>query len=224
MTQQINFSYINWGPYVHQTNVGLEIVERLLKDGDIVRKKGTTNLHNNHLAGQLKEQYFYDKPTLEWFYEEMSGHWQCYRKGHEDFHRMLDVSPKGEKAPNVQMAATNLWVNYMKAGEFNPPHMHTGDLSFVLFLTAPEEIKIEAEQFEGTSSKPGDVVFMYGEHSHPKWSTNHCNHSPKVGDIIIFPATVSHWVCPFYSEDVERVSVSGNLSYLEREKWPSDYF
>ena len=221
---QINFSFINWGPYVHQSNVGLDIVERLLKDGDIVRKKGTLNLHNKHLAGQLKEQYVYNTPTLEWFYEEMSGHWQCYRKGHTDFHRLLEVNPNGETAPNVQMSASSLWINYMKAGEFNPPHMHTGDLSFVLFLTAPEEIKIEAEKFKGTSSKPGDVVFMYGEQSHPKWSTNHCNHAPNVGDIIIFPANVSHWVCPFYSKDVERISVSGNLSYLEREKWPSDYF
>ena len=112
----------------------------------------------------------------------------------------------------------------MKAGEFNPPHIHTADLSFVLFLQVPKELELERRQFEGTSSGPGDVVFVHGEYNKPVWTSNHNIHFPSVGDLIIFPALTQHHVHPFQTKGVERVSVSGNLRYIKDNDWPNDYF
>ena len=112
----------------------------------------------------------------------------------------------------------------MKSGEFNPPHIHTCDLSFVFFLDMPEQIKLERAQFEGTSSGPGDIVFVYGEYNRPTWTRNYNIHYPTAGDLIIFPAMLQHHVHPFMAKGVERVSVSGNLNYIKDETWPNDYF
>ena len=45
-----------------------------------------------------------------------------------------------------------LWVNFMKAGEWNPSHAHTGDISAcVTYLKIPKEISEENKTAEHTS-------------------------------------------------------------------------
>ena len=34
-----------------------------------------------------------------------------------------------------------LWCNWQTAGDFNPPHDHGGDLTWVIYLKIPEELK-----------------------------------------------------------------------------------
>ena len=56
------------------------------------------------------------------------------------------------------------WVNFMVAGEFNPPHMHTGcDFSSVLFIKIPEKLKKEHKKFPGVGEGPGAISFTYEE-------------------------------------------------------------
>ena len=54
-----------------------------------------------------------------------------------------------ERKPEYMLTA--LWVNYMKKHEFNPPHDHSDQLSFVIFLKVPEEITKEQEEYKGKS-------------------------------------------------------------------------
>ena len=86
-----------------------------------------------------------------------------------------------------------------------------------------EVCKKEQEAFEGTSAKPAYLTFEYGLHQRPKWATvgNHVN--PETGDFLMFPALMQHWVMPFKSK-VTRISVSGNLRIVNRDKLPNDYF
>ena len=46
---------------------------------------------------------------------------------------------------------------------------------------------------------------------------------PETGMFYMFPALLQHWVCPFKSK-VTRISVSGNLRILNKDKLPNDYF
>jgi hypothetical protein len=41
--------------------------------------------------------------------------------------------------------------------------------------------------------------------------------------MFMFPALLQHWVCPFKSK-VTRISVSGNLRIINKDKLPRDYF
>jgi hypothetical protein len=114
------------------------------------------------------------------------------------------------------------WVNFMRAGEFNPPHIHTNsdlsrsestqrpncDLSSVLFIKVPEGLKEENKKFPGTGSGPGTLSFSFGEFQPHNISTR--VFFPEEGDLFIFPATLTHFVAPFRSEG-ERISMSANF-------------
>jgi hypothetical protein len=102
-----------------------------------------------------------------------------------------------------------MWINYQRKNEFNPPHDHADDLSFVIYLKVPEEIKKEFKEYKGRSSGPGGISFIYGEGN--RQAITYQSHFPEEGDLFIFPAWLKHFVAPFKA-DVERISVSGNIS------------
>ena len=98
----------------------------------------------------------------------------------------------------------------MKAGEFNPPHIHTGcDFSSVLFLDIPEELKKENKAYVGTASGPGCIQFLSGEPS--TYSIHQKTFFPKTGDFFMFPGSLRHLVYPFTS-DIERISIAANYT------------
>ena len=104
------------------------------------------------------------------------------------------------------------WVNYMKAGDFNPPHIHSNcRFSSVIFLQFPKEILKENEQHIGTSTGPGAIEFTYGENQ-PQDNINSYPIIPKEGDMFIFPSFVTHFVFPFKSKNVERISIAANFN------------
>ena len=98
--------------------------------------------------------------------------------------------------------------NFQRQFEFNPPHDHDGKLSFVIYLSRPEELRKENEAYKGKSSGLAGIQFMYGEG--PRDCISYMSAFPKEGDMYIFPAWLKHWVSPFQSDCV-RVSVSGNV-------------
>ena len=111
----------------------------------------------------------------------------------------------------------------MQAGDFNPLHTHGGDYSFVLFLDIPKKLAKEQKEFEGTSAKPGMLMFEYTQQAKPRWATTGTVIHPQPGDFYMFPALLQHWVAPFKSK-VTRVSVSGNMRIENKDKLPHDYF
>jgi len=201
---------INFGPYVAITPVNKIIIERLLKDGIETKES-----YNHKLAGHLESQFKYNDETKNWFYQSIQPILQQYRHNHSLFHNISNE--------NVELTAVDLWVNFMKAGDFNPVHYHGGDYSFVLFLEIPEELKKEQQEHRGTSMKPGELHLQYTQASKPRWATEGVSINPKVGDMIIFPANLMHMVCPFKSTGT-RISVSGNIFISNRDKLPYEYF
>ena len=202
----IEYWYAHFGPYLFHTTVKEEIVNRLKKEAYECTEK-----YNYGLAGHLDHQYLFPSDIRFWFYEAMAPIFTTYRKGHCKYHG-FDYLP-------VEFAFADLWVNIMKAGDFNPPHYHGGNLSFVLFLSTPEGLEEEQKKFEGTSEAPGTITFEYGETSSPHWSTVGKGFKPKVGSLYIFPSLLRHWVSPFKCAG-DRVSVSGNLLIKEKKDFP----
>ena len=212
MTKTLNIrtEYINWGPYVMKTTVPKHITDRLKTEG-----KKTKKNYNHALAGQLDHQFLYPPNVQKWFYNTMTPYIQAYRDGHCKFHALDRL--------NVEFSADDLWVNFMKPGDFNPLHTHGGDYSFVLFVDVPKELEKEQERFAGTGAKPGSLLFEYTQQAKPRWATTGHSVMPKTGDLYMFPALLQHWVCPFKSK-VTRISVSGNLTIINKDKLPRDYF
>ena len=197
----IKYEYFHWGPFLFHTEITQEECDIIIEEGKKCRRK--SNDYRHHLAGHLSEEYAILK--FEW----LQKYFEVYLIGYKKW--------RGRKLIKTSstMQVMDSWINYMKAGDFNPPHNHGGDLSFVIYPDVPKEITQENKEFEGTGSSmsgPGAIAWMYGE------GDNQCislvERMPVTRDLFIFPAFLKHWVFPFKS-DVERVSVSGNIIFKD---------
>ena len=59
-----------------------------------------------------------------------------------------DIKIKNTKG-KPEYALSALWCNFQRQYEFNPPHDHDGKLSFVIYLSIPDELKKENEEYKG---------------------------------------------------------------------------
>jgi uncharacterized protein (TIGR02466 family) len=178
-----------WGGLLFHTKISSQKSNAILS---LCKKEENIN---HLLAGHINEEYKIDKDI---FFELIKEN-------------LSDYINMGKQFYNKQIASsvkiTEAWVNFMKDGEFNPPHTHNADLSCVLYLKIPEELKKENQQYTGTDYGAGSVCFSYGEKK--PLNINTVNIFPEENDFFIFPANMTHYVYPFRSK-VERISVSAN--------------
>ena len=192
------YSVLNWGPCVMRIQITDEFLNLLLKEGEASRVESQGI--QNKLAGIMKEEYsFRDKNILTPYMAECIGVY--------DEARLRWSNKKPTQTPQYNIR--EMWINYMKKNEFNPPHDHSDTLSFVVYLKVPEEIKKEQEEYKGKSSGPGGISFLYGEGT--RQAITYQAIMPREKDMWIFPAWVKHYVAPF-SSDVTRISVAGNIT------------
>ena len=197
MKDEIKYTYYYFGPFLYKSkmkdNEIKQIKELCVKDGN---KKA-----NKNLAGLIKKEYHIDKnklstiiePYLQTYKKAIFQHWLLKIEGK----LILDGDP---------------WVNFMTKFESNPMHTHDCDVSFVIYLQIPDSLKKEYENNVSNNSGPGVINFM-NKIGKEKLNINTQAFFPKVGEIFIFPANLSHFVNGFTS-DGERISVSGNLDII----------
>ena len=199
----LSYKFFYWGPYLFQSTITAEFCQILLKAGAEARKK---KRHYNHkLAGHIKNQFQLTHETLK---NHLTDLLAAYIEGHKEFIYQNKIP---EKTPVPSFTLQDMWINYQGPGEFNPPHYHGADLSFICFIDIPKKLMLEVKKFkerEGRSKGPGSVAWIYGEGG--KEYNTLVAHFPKTLDFFMFPAALKHFVYPFKSK-CERVSVSGNI-------------
>ena len=163
---------------------------------------------NNLLAGHIKEEYHINKFTKNFCKFLVACALSEGPKEH-----LAKVSCLSENRP---LYLHTLWVNYMKKHEFNPPHDHTGVMSFVIFVKIPYDLKEEEKKFVMDSkgnhfSHTSKLAFL---NIGPGGSILiHCLNIDKSfeGKMLMFPSAQKHQVFPFYTSNDYRITVSGNL-------------
>ena len=212
-----------FGPIIMHSVISDKLHDILLTRADQLRN-GThpnkkintkTNDYRSRLAGCLSEEYSYagaflneeDKfieSELRWL---ASIYTECAFKAGKTKHTNM-------RKPEELIMQKPVWVNYMKSGEWNPSHNHTGKISCVTYLRVPKEIEEENEKGTHTSKSntpsAGRIEWSFGNVGMP-YSSGGYIRTPKEKDIYFFPAALSHMVYPFKA-DTERVSVSVNFS------------
>ena len=147
-------------------------------------------------------------PVLEPFLLHMSSlynqKWNYYQGLDEQYNGL------GEK----QLKLVDLWVNFQKKHEFNPPHTHTGIMSFVIWVKIPYDLQEELKFFPDIKSGPtrtSKFTFHYtnvlGQLQHYTLDVD----KSFEGNMAIFPSHLNHSVNPFYTSDEYRISVAGNI-------------
>ena len=118
------------------------------------------------------------------------------------------------KSELKRISYEKIWVNHQKKGEWNPPHIHSGDFSMVGYCQVPPELKDEwkFENQKGQDPVGGKIQWNYGHYA-PHSVEMFGPVEPEEGDIYIFPAWLLHYVFPFNS-DVTRISFSTNCKLV----------
>ena len=187
-----SYNFYYWGPLLFKIKLRPDDLKACAK---LCSKKAS--LINNTLAGVIKHEHYV---STHKYYKVIDPYLNSFRHSYRQWYK---------KPLTATIQVTMAWVNFMVAGEFNPPHIHKDcDFSSVLFVKVPEKLKEEHKNFVGTAGGPGSISFSYGE-SQPH-STSHRYFIPEEGDLFIFPATLTHFVCPFMSKG-ERISISANF-------------
>ena len=92
----------------------------------------------------------------------------------KDGFQLVYIEPNWSKS----YALMGLWINYMKANDFNPEHIHKGMLTWIIYLKTPN-LDEERKKYEGKSFAPGGVLFHYGEHSNPQLAEHSNGYLPQ---------------------------------------------
>ena len=186
-----DYNFYYWGPLLFK----IKIQQEDLKKCAALCSKQSSRV-NDTLAGAIKHEHYVSSNA---FIRIIDPYLQAFGEAYQNWYGK----------PITQTSILMSWVNFMRAGEFNPPHTHPGcDLSSVLFIKIPEALKEEHKKFTGTGTGPGSLSFTYGEFQPHAISTRYF--FPEEGDFFIFPATLTHFVTPFMSEG-ERISMSANF-------------
>jgi hypothetical protein len=212
MVNQINHRYLHFGPVIGGVKCDDNLCKELLNRG-----RKTTKSHVKNLAGHLKKENIYEDQDKKWFVDNFQDYFIPY------FKKLQDGSNPNYyygMTPYKEVWLATLWINFMKKGEYNPPHNHSGDFSFVLYLQVPEELEEEDKNFKGQGTGPGTISFMYGE-DQKNIRTAH-GITPALNELWIFPASLKHTVPPFKS-DVERISISGNWFIIDKLRHEKDF-
>jgi hypothetical protein len=169
----------------------------------------TAKPYNHDLLGHMRHEYDLSSciPELEPFVltlsEMYNDRYQWFNERDENYN--LTVLKK--------LRLTHLWVNIQQKHEFNPPHEHTGIMSFVFWLKIPYDLQKEEAVFPPTSgiSRTSKFSFHYsnilGQHRHYMVNVDK-NHE---GWLTMFPSKLNHSVNPFYTSDEYRISIAGNM-------------
>jgi hypothetical protein len=157
---------------------------------------------NHELAGQIKREFFLKEslPIVAPYFINLAQYYNRQFMGVEtgDHWELLD-----------------LWVNFQKKHEYNPPHNHKGALSFVVWMRMPFDIEEEmkAVNSRGTTSPcAANFAFLYTQADGKLAMENIPVDRRFEGMICVFPASIHHTVYPFTTSDEFRVSISGNLA------------
>ena len=163
---------------------------------------------NHELIGNIEEEYNLDKhiSILEPFLLETI---RVESKLLKIINERYDCN-----SVNKPFRLKNLWVNFQKKNEFNPLHNHSGIFSFIIFIKVPFLIKDQLQISPGKKASqnlPGVLQFVGFDQFNSTLLQNFFVDKKWEQSMLIFPASYSHCVYPFYKVDDYRITISGNI-------------
>jgi len=152
----------------------------------------------------VPKHYRFTKPTEDLLKQYILECTQLYRNS---CHYLMTFD-----APNItpEYYCERPWINFQKAGEFIPNHMHGGVLSYTIWLRIPDVVDYTKDQFSG------QLEFTYTDILGRTQGATMNVDKNSIGKTMMFPSLLRHCVYPFSDSTETRISVSGNV-FLGRE-------
>ena len=189
----MNFDFVYLGQTVLKYKVPVEIFAGLNEIYE-TRKKQLPKA-NKQLVGKIEDEVslHYSGPNNN----KMTQHNFLPNDILRWFDSMFDHYLSWNKIGENQRSINSIWVNEMKANEYNPVHIHQGKLysglSSVMCLKLPKETGLEySAQDKPMNGRLQIIGAAAGQFAKTDYSPN-----MTVGDFYIFPYDMRHCVYPF---------------------------
>ena len=189
----MNFDFVYLGQTVLKYKVPVEIFAGLNEIYE-TRKKQLPKA-NKQLVGKIEDEVslHYSGPNND----KMTQHNFLPQDILKWFDSMFDHYLKWNKIGKNIRSINSIWVNEMKAHEYNPVHIHQGKiftgLSSVMCLKLPKETGLEySAQDKPMNGRLQIIGAAAGQFAKTDYSPN-----MRVGDFYIFPYDMRHCVYPF---------------------------
>jgi len=196
----MNFESIFLGQSVIRYQVPLEVFVGLNELYE-TQKKHLPNA-NKQLAGKIPDEVslFYAGPTNK----KMHAHSYVSTDVLKWFYSIFDHYLKWNKTQEYKMDINSIWVNEMKAGDYNPVHIHRGrlftGLSSVMILKLPKDMGPEIAR----PDQPMNGQLQIMGNTGGQFVTSDYSPTMKIGDFYVFPYDVRHVVYPFTNKKAKR--------------------
>jgi len=184
------------------TRLSPQVLEGIVREvREIERDFSKAKPWNVQLAGQIKNEFFLPRSHLdtEAYFLDLAQKFSRHYFGHE-----LAVGTR----------LLDLWVNFQRKHEYNPPHTHKGVVSFVIWVQVPFSIEDEmaaVNSRQTTNPCAANFAFVYNQ-ANGKIATGNIPVDRQFeGLVCVFPSDINHMVYAFRTSDRFRISVSGNL-------------
>ena len=206
----MNFNFIFLGQSILRYEVPLDIFTGI---NQIYEENfNQLNPANRQLIGKIKDEHslFYDgddeskmkrhnlfpKNILDWF--------------RTAFHHYLDFN----KIIDYKTHINSIWINEMKANEYNPVHIHQGNiftgLSSVMVLKIPNTYGVE---YSASETPQNGRLQILGASS-GQFAKVDYQPPMKLRDFYIFPYDMRHCVYPFNGTQDTRRTLAANCDVL----------
>ena len=193
LAQNPKFNFVFLGQSILRYEVPLDIFTTINK----IYQNNFNNLDpaNKQLVGKIQDEVslFYSGPNND------KMHQHCFLPDDilKWFHSVFDHYTDWNKIGPTQKSINSIWVNEMKAHEYNPVHIHQGKLytglSSVMILKLPKETGIEYSAEE----KPMNGRLQIIGAANGQFAKIDYQPPMELRDFYVFPYDMRHCVYPF---------------------------
>jgi len=201
----MQFSFVFLGQSILKYQVPLEVFVGLNEIYE-TNKKHLPNA-NKQLAGKIPDEVslFFDGVTTK-----MHKHSFVSKDILKWFYGIFEHYLKWNKTQQFNMSINSIWVNEMKAGDYNPVHVHQGKLftglSSVMILKLPKDMGPEIAR----PDQPMNGQLQILGSAAGQFVTADYSPRMKIGDFYVFPYDMRHVVYPFTNKKEKRRTLSCN--------------
>ena len=203
----MDFSFVFLGQSVLRYKVPLEVFVGLNELYE--RQKKHLPNASKQLAGKIPDEasLFYAGPSNK----KMHAHNYLTEDIFNWFYSVFDHYLKWNKTQEYKMDINSIWVNEMKAGDYNPVHIHQGKLwtglSSVMILKLPTDMGPEPAR----PDQPMNGQLQILGSSAGQFATIDYSPKMKIGDFYVFPYDIRHVVYPMSNKKAQRRTLVCNV-------------
>jgi hypothetical protein len=206
----MKFNFVFFGQSVLRYEVPLDIFNEI--NGSYENNYGNLAKANKQLIGKIMDErsLYYDGDDTS----KMHKHNYLSPNVYEWFMSVYKHYLDWNKVINYQLHLNSIWVNEMKSNEYNPIHIHQGNLATgltsVMILKVPSHYGVEYS----AEDKPQNGRLQILGSAAGQFANINYTPPMQVRDFYVFPYDMRHCVYPFNGTDETRRTLAANCDVL----------